>query len=341
MKTSTNLFETLHCHTKTSDGNMTYEEVLDLCSKNNIGTVAFTDHDSLPDIKLYKRLKDLRNISTEWIVGIEISADKPRDMFTDFTPHVVGLFVDPFNGELIKHCELAQEARRRRMSEMVKHLKKLGFVINETDCLKFSNGESVGRPHIVQALKLRVRNLEIIEKLRKKMQEDSKKDEKVKLKYDEMMKRGSDQYPYVLFLSDDSYIKGVYVDYIYRIDLDACTKMIRRAGGVAFFAHWFTEIKKCNEDDIEKLLKENRLDGVETVYGLYDDIKDQFLVQRKILLNLIERYDKLESGGVDAHSREHLIEFSRNNWYAGLTTGFTERIINSGKVDIGWSSYKI
>lgn len=341
MKKSNNLFETLHCHTKISDGNMTYEEVLELCGKYKIGTVAFTDHDSLPDNKSYKKLKDLKNISTKWVVGIEISADKPKDFAVDFTPHIVGLFVDPYNRKLIKHCNLAQEARRKRMSEMVKHLKKLGFIISEADCLNFSNGESVGRPHIVQAIKSKAYNLKIIEKLRKKMQADSKNNEKVKLKYDEMMKRGSDQYPYVLFLSDDSYIKGVYVDYIYRIDLDACVEIIRGAGGAAFFAHWFTEIKKCKEDDIEKLLKEGRLDGVETVYGLYDDIKDKFLDQRKILRNLIERYNKLESGGVDAHLKEHLIEFSENNWYARLTKGFAERMIESGKVDANWSSYQI
>src|SRR3972149_1366996 len=125
MKSIKEKFETLHCHSKVSDGVMTHEKILETCVENNIGVVAFTDHDSLPDIKTFNKLNSLRKHSTKWIVGIEISADKPKDFNIDFSPHIVGLFVDPFNKNLLEHCKLAQEARRERMTEMVKNLKKL------------------------------------------------------------------------------------------------------------------------------------------------------------------------------------------------------------------------
>jgi predicted metal-dependent phosphoesterase TrpH len=44
-------YQNLHAHTVTSDGLLTYKEVLNVCAKNNIGVLAFTDHDSLPNKK--------------------------------------------------------------------------------------------------------------------------------------------------------------------------------------------------------------------------------------------------------------------------------------------------
>ncbi len=334
------MYQTLHCHTTASDGLLTHNEVLDICAENNIGVVAFSDHDSLPDKSVVKDLLTKKKGPIKWIIGIEISSDKPVDFKANFTPHIVGLFVDPFNKALMRHCVLAKKARVERMGRMVKHLNELGFIITDKDCLKASKGESVGRPHIVQAIRSKPENLVIIERLRKKMKEDSKKDEGVKEKYDLMVKKGEDSYPYTLFLSDDSYIQGIYVDYIYRIDLDNCVKLIRSAGGVSFFAHWFTEKDKCDENKMELLLKEGRIDGVETVYGFFDDMREEFIEQRRVLKNLIDRYHKLESGGVDVHTEEHLKDFSKDGWYAGLTVGLAEKIIKSGKVEKKWSSLK-
>src|SRR4030042_3204047 len=111
-------YQTLHCHTTTSDGLLSYNQVLDICSKNNIGIVAFTDHDSLPKERVVKELLESKKYSAKWIIGIEISSGKPADSRKKFSPHIVGLFVDPFNKELIKHCEMSQEARIQRMVHM-------------------------------------------------------------------------------------------------------------------------------------------------------------------------------------------------------------------------------
>lgn len=331
------MYQTLHCHTTASDGLLTHPQVLEVCSDNNIGVVAFTDHDSLPNAKVVKYLKNSK-LPVKWVTGIEISSGKPKDFEVNFSPHIVGLFVNPFDKNLMNHSRLAKEARIERMMRMVKSLRKLGFNITEKMCLEASGGETVGRPHIVKAIRSKKENNEVIEKLKKKMSNDSEKDEKLKEKYEHMIKTGKDAYPYTLFLSDDSYIKGVYVDYLYRIDLDGCVKLIRDAGGVSIFAHWFTEMDKCDEKKIEKLLKEDRLDGIETVYGLDAITKDDFIKQRKILKKLVDKYKKFEGGGIDAHTRQHLIDFSKDEWYAGMTVGMAENIIKSGKVDVSWSS---
>ncbi|MBI4652895.1 hypothetical protein HY750_01440 [Candidatus Kuenenbacteria bacterium] len=48
------MYQNLHYHTKISDGQFNYQQILDLCQKYNISIVAFTDHDALPDKKAMK-----------------------------------------------------------------------------------------------------------------------------------------------------------------------------------------------------------------------------------------------------------------------------------------------
>jgi predicted metal-dependent phosphoesterase TrpH len=332
-------YQTLHSHTIASDGSLTHSEVIEQCRRNNISVVAFTDHDSLPSRKVINKIKKERNKGVDWIIGIEISSGGPKDFKTEFTPHIVGLFIDPFDTQLVNHCKLAQEARIERMSEIVEHLVELGFDITKDECLKASGGESVTRPHIVSALKTKPQNLKIIENLRLKMERASKKDSKVKVKYDQMMDRGEQQYPYVLFLSGDSFYSGVYVDYKYRADLDKSVELIRKAGGIALFAHWFTEIKKFNDKEMGKLLKDGRLDGAETVYG-YDALeKEDWARQRKILEELLARHRKVAGGGVDAHHPEHFEWMGKNHWYSKYTIGMAEKMIKTSNVDTTWSSF--
>lgn len=331
-------FQTLHSHTKASDGNLSHDEILEVCQANNIGVVAFTDHDSLPNAKTINKLKQNRS-DVKWIIGIEVSSGAPKNCNVDFSPHIVGLFVNPLDLNLLDHCKNAQSAREERMKKIVKNLNGLGFKITGNECLRESGGESVGRPHIVKVLMSKPENMLIIEELRKKMEKDANGNLSIKNKYDKMTERGETQYPYELFLSDDSYIKGVYIDYSYRPDMDACVGIIRNAGGVALFAHWFTEINKFGEKQMESLLSENRIDGAETVYGFYDKIDKDFIIQRKILRKLINKYNKLEGGGVDAHSREHFEMFAKNKFYAGMTVGMAEKIIKKSKVDLTWSSF--
>src|SRR4030043_443813 len=94
-------YETLHCHTINSDGKLTHQEVLDLFAKNNVGVVAFTDHDALPSPKETEWLLAHRDHPTKWIIGCELSSGWPKEVGgigSNF--HLVGLFTDPFNKAL-------------------------------------------------------------------------------------------------------------------------------------------------------------------------------------------------------------------------------------------------
>lgn len=336
-------FESLHAHTTNSDGKMDCRQLLDNCAANNISVIAVTDHDSLPTDKMLKELNKNKGHQTKWIMGIEMSSGWPADLGGGATSglHIVGLFVDPLNKALLEHCRKAKEARILRMKKMIKNLKGIGLKITEADCLLASNGESVGRPHIVKALDMHEENGMIYEKLILKMNKDAAKDEAIKRKYDNLLERGKDQYPFILFLSDDAYIPNIYVDYQYYLDLENTVKLIRNAGGLAILAHWFSCRSKITENYLGTLFEDNKLDGAEVVYGLFNYNTSAWTNQQKelqLIGSLVRKYSKAESGGADIHSLEDIEQFSKESWFAGKTAGMAEKIMGDFKIDKSLSS---
>jgi len=336
------MYETLHCHTTTSDGLLTHLQVLDACAQNNIGVVAFTDHDALPNQQTVDQLQANKDHPTKWVVGCELSSGWPKEIGgVGSSFHIVGLFVDPFNKELLERNRKFQESRVERMERMVKNLKGLGFEISVDDCLKESGGESIGRPHIVAALKKIEPNLKIIEELKNKMAKDTEGDPELKEKYEKMIERGEEQYPYVLFLDSAAYIPDIYVDYLYYTDLDETVKVIRSAGGVAILAHWSFSKSKVDKKVIEKLFKENRLDGAEIIFGLgVTERQEEMKEDMETMRRLTEKWNKLQSGGVDIHKEEDFGYFVEAEWYAEKTIGLTARMIKQGNIDPQFSSLR-
>lgn len=280
----------------------------------------------------------------DWISGIEISSGLPAELGGKPTSnfHIVGLFVNPFNKALLEYCEKMQKARLERMEKMVENLQGLGFKITADGCLKESEGETINRPHIVSALKKNPENLKIIEALKVKMKKEGEKNPEIMKKYLDILKKGEKEEPYALFLDKNSYIKGIYVDYLYGLQLDETVQIIRNAGGVAFLAHWSFCKKFVPIEIVGKLLEEKRIDGTETVYNpnRRQGLEKEFLSDMSLLENLAEKYSCLRSGGSDSHSENDFKDFFSNPNVSGKTVGLTENIIKGGKIDLQWSSFK-
>ncbi len=335
-------YENLHVHTKTSDGELSYGEVLKTCAENNISIVAFTDHDSLPGEKPLKILNKNKERSVKWVIGVEISSGYPKEIggpASNF--HIVGLFVDPHNNALKKHCKKAAAGRRKRMEKMTSNLRKLGFRIKKEECLKESGGEAVGRPHIVAALTKKKHNLKLIGELKKKMAQAARKDKAIKEKYEKMIKAGPEQYPYQLFLSPDAFIPDVFVNYLYWLPLDESVKLIRKAGGIALLAHWSFSNHKVDKNLVEKLFKENRLDGAEVVFGLgaHKNSKNkEVLKDMEAMKGLTQKHNMFQSGGGDSHTREDFEIFAKQEWFARKTIGLVKNMQKKRKLNLKNSS---
>ncbi len=332
--------QSLHSHTYLSDGQMSHQEALDLAQKYGIEVVAFTEHDVLPNDEQIQALKDL-NHPTKWLVGIEMSAAYSQTKGgTDSSLHIVGLFVDPNNKELLEHCRKTREERIRRMGDMVKGLNKLGFDITPEDCLKAATGKVVGLPHIAKALKAKEGNLKVLDRYKEEMRKEGESNPEIERKYKIMMQQGEGEVVYTLILAKGAY-KSVQADYQYWVQLDEAVSLIRNAGGLAFIAHYTTAKTEINTEILEELVKEGKIDGLETVFGFWGHGNDEGKIideDKALCRKLIEKYNKLAIGGGDTHTEKDFINFATNAWYSDETIGMLEKIIEAKKPDLTWSN---
>lgn len=333
--------ESLHTHTTLSDGKLSHKEMFDLAESLGISVVAFTDHDAVPPPTIMAELEALRGRTTKWVIGAEITAGLPKELINEVgAMHIIGLFVDPTNKALVEHCHRAQKARIKRMNEIVENLQTLGFKISSDDCLDMSGGESVGRPHIVQALQKYPENNIVMEKLRLEMAAEASHNPVVQEQYSHMLQKREKQYPYTLFLTPDAFRKG-YSETEYIPDLDEAVKLIRDAGGVAILAHYYTIRPKMPLEALERILAEKRLDGVEVIYGLREygiDGEKSINIERNILREMAQKYELIIAGGSDAHSKEDLEQYVTKNWFSNESIGLTAKILATGKVSNKFSS---
>jgi predicted metal-dependent phosphoesterase TrpH len=333
--------ESLHNHTTHSDGKLTYPEIFRLAEGHGVGVMAFTDHDALPDRDALAFLDSVRDREMKWVIGIEMTSALPRELggkiVGDF--HIVGLFVDPENVALKDHCERAQAARIDRMEGIVRNLQGLGFDITAEDCLRASGGESVGRPHIVEALHAKPENLAVEERLRGEMEEAAKSDTSIAERYAVMMGQGPKQYPYGLYLTPTSF-RPAYVEHTYMPPMDDAVALIRGAGGIAILAHYFTVAGRISTEMLEGFFRDGRLDGAEVLYGLSFEgtsREKEIVEQRRAVAEIVSRTGALRSAGADTHHAEDLGFYLPQA--AEVSPGMAEVMLRSGKADRRFSSF--
>lgn len=134
----------LHVHTIASDGLYTPEEVCTMAINAGLGGIAITDHDTLDGVW---ELGKNSPANLEVLPGVEISTTwRGKDI------HILGYNIDPLKGFLGEKLLEFQQERQRRLTRMVEKLRGLGYKIEEEDIIVYAEGQSVGRPHVAQAL---------------------------------------------------------------------------------------------------------------------------------------------------------------------------------------------
>ena len=136
----------LHLHTNTSDGNLTPEQLIASLGATHLEYVSITDHNTTSGLdrvmeaaKKYPRLKV--------IPGIEISAD-----YESSEVHVLAYFIDYKNEAFQKELAKIRDGRIGRAQLMLAKLAELGMPLEWERVRDIAKGDSVGRPHIAQAL---------------------------------------------------------------------------------------------------------------------------------------------------------------------------------------------
>ena len=135
----------LHTHSTASDGTATPQEVVTRAADAGLTAVALTDHDTLAGIG------DARSAAAELgidlVPGVELSVDHG-----EIKLHMLAYFIEPTPGPLQDELEGLRAGRDDRNPAIVEKLCGLGLPITMEDVEAQARGESIGRPHIADAL---------------------------------------------------------------------------------------------------------------------------------------------------------------------------------------------
>lgn len=140
----------LHTHTTASDGMERPSSNVRMAKLAGMEAVAITDHDTVAGIREAEQEAGIQGI--ELIPGVEISTVQDG-----MDIHVLGYYLDPTDEQLLERLASLRATRDRRNEMMVAKLTELGIPLTMDEVVSelgrpLAPGETVGRPHIADAL---------------------------------------------------------------------------------------------------------------------------------------------------------------------------------------------
>jgi len=249
-----NEFTDLHTHSTASDGTKTPSELVCIAKEAGLKSIALTDHDTIDGLAEFNEAGAKYGIET--ISGIEFAA-----AYKNTELHIVGLFIDKKNENLVNSMKYIVDEREERNKKMLHVLNMLGINICIEDLEKNAGGKIITRAHYANIL----------------------------------TEKGYVQNNAEAF---NKYIGSGKPGYVKRETLSPkyCIEIIRSSGGIPVLAH--ATLYGFNYLDIFNIVGElvrYGLMGLETMYSTYTG------KQAYEMLKICEYYNLLESGGSDFH----------------------------------------
>jgi predicted metal-dependent phosphoesterase TrpH len=135
----------LHCHTTASDGLLTPGELVKLASRTGLKAIAITDHDTISG---WSEAKDVGSKFDMVILrGLELNT-----VWDNKEVHILGYQMDSKSKIMRGRLLELQQSRYNRIKEILYRLEQIDIKVPIEDVLEYAQGESVGRPHVAQAL---------------------------------------------------------------------------------------------------------------------------------------------------------------------------------------------
>lgn len=135
----------LHTHSTASDGTKTPCELARAAKSAGLCAVALTDHDTVSGLCEFH--KECEKLGIEGISGVEISAQYHKEM------HILGLFVNENDAQLLEKLSKLQDARKIRNEKMLDLVRGTGMDISEEDIIpEDADMSSIGRAHFARAM---------------------------------------------------------------------------------------------------------------------------------------------------------------------------------------------
>lgn len=142
-----NIHAEFHCHSTSSDGQMSPSKIIKIAKKLNLASIALTDHDTTKGLAEAEKMA--KELNVNFIPGIELSCD-----YKNATIHLLGYFRDNSykSLELQKFLENLENKRVERAKKIVSNLAEFFDIkIDYKKVLEKGKGV-IARPHIAQTI---------------------------------------------------------------------------------------------------------------------------------------------------------------------------------------------
>lgn len=136
----------LHTHSTASDGTLSPEALIDLAADKGLAAIALTDHDTVDGIPSALARGEARGIHV--VPGVELGVrwNGGGQM------HILGYYLRHEDSTLRERLSWLRARRRERAQRIVDKLKVVGVEISYERVKEIAGGQSIGRPHVAQAL---------------------------------------------------------------------------------------------------------------------------------------------------------------------------------------------
>jgi predicted metal-dependent phosphoesterase TrpH len=134
-----------HTHTTASDGTLTPRELILAAIRSGVEVLALTDHDTTRGLEEARMAA--RDSELSLVAGAELSVAEPDG---EIELHMLGLGMDPANGELQKTLEDLRQSRVRRAERILEKLSRVGAALPDDELP--DDTSTFTRPHIARAL---------------------------------------------------------------------------------------------------------------------------------------------------------------------------------------------
>jgi predicted metal-dependent phosphoesterase TrpH len=255
----------LQSHSTHSDGALPAAEVVAHAAAAGVELLALSDHDTVAGVPEALTAAEAHGIRLSPAAELSSVHGAHEDL------HILGYGIDPSDPGLQAALEDFRADRGRRILAMADRLRELGFALDDE---AFAGRESVGRPHLADAVLANPANAERLAR--------------------EGIKGKKELFPPYLVPGAAAYVARS------RPAVEEAIDVIHQAGGVAVWAHPFWDVS-----DPEEVLRTVRrfagagLDGVECFYPEHS--REQAL----LLADECEARGLLSTGSSDFHGPEH------------------------------------
>lgn len=264
----------LHIHSNYSDGALSPKEIIDIAKNNGVKVIAIADHDTI-DAYNDEVINYAKKSGIKLIPGVEISTKTDK-----YGIHVLGYNFSLDNDVLKEKLNLLCNARRNYLYNVSAKLMELGYKVN---ILELEQIKNVTKAHISLDIISNPVNRDL---LLKEFGHIPSKGEFIETLMNEGCKA---------FVLKESITPG------------EVAKVIRDAGGKVVLAHPVAYKYEDNQtiDELVKLLKELKADGIEANY-IYID-KDSNKINECIFWReFAKEYKLITTIGSDFHFEDEI-----------------------------------